>query len=96
MFVCVSACVVSSATTLTGVGSCFAASGTELVIMLIWNVTQRECVFPCALWTSTVGDCQHTPVVYACVYFSGRCDFYEVAEGSNCNGDKTQSEEHKG
>lgn len=35
--------VVSSVTTLTSVGSCFVASGTELVIMLIWNVTQRHC-----------------------------------------------------
>lgn len=42
MAVCVCG-VVSSVTTLTSVGSCFVASGTELVIMLIWNVTQRQC-----------------------------------------------------
>lgn len=42
MAVCVYG-VVSSVTTLTSVGSCFVASGTELVIMLIWNVTQRHC-----------------------------------------------------
>lgn len=47
MAVCVYG-VVSSVTTLTSVGSCFVASGTELVIMLIWNVTQRQCAFTCA------------------------------------------------
>lgn len=47
MAVCVYG-VVSSVTTLTSVGSCFVASGTELVIMLIWNVTQRHCAFTCA------------------------------------------------